>query len=224
VKYPCIPLVFFFSIALLCEADCWKNVQPGQHSAELNCLYLDWEKNPGRQNLTRLIQTLFYVYISESQNPAMRRFFDGMRAARFEEALLLREELIRRYTFDEPASPETASLWAMPAYDARILFVLSQTDRSTIPFAISCAMHLTIYEEIERYFSLNSFRRRCNINDHIFAVILDVKQLSSVLRPLRATATVTGELPSSSGSGKRLYIEFSLSRLFRSERKPASIG
>jgi hypothetical protein len=67
-----------------------------------------------------------------------------------------KDELIKRYTFDGSGSIETTELWAMQPYDAKRLFVLSQTDPSSLPKDINAAMYMAIYDEIERYFYLNS--------------------------------------------------------------------
>lgn len=87
----------------------------------------------------------------------MKAFFDGMRKGNrpFDQAMLFKQDLIRKYTFtDEYQELESSGIWAMQAYDARMLFVLSQTDPQSVSQDITAAMYLSIYDEFKRYFCL----------------------------------------------------------------------
>jgi hypothetical protein len=150
--------LFFLSLAYSAAADCWKNVTPGQHSKEVKCFFEDWQHSSSRQNLKNLIDSIFYVYLTDGQNPSMKMFFDGMRAGdpRFADVFEYKDELIKRYTFEVTTPIETTELWAMQPFDAKRLFVLSQTDPRSLPTDINAAMNMTVYDEIEHYFYLNS--------------------------------------------------------------------
>lgn len=150
--------LFFLSFTYSAAADCWKDVTPGQHTKEIKCFFEDWERSSSRQNLKNLIDSVFYVYLTDGQNPSMRMFFDGMRAddPRFADVFKYKDEIIKRYTFDDFGRIETTELWAMQPNDAKRLFVLAQTDPSSVPGDINAAMYMAIYDEIERYFYLNS--------------------------------------------------------------------
>jgi hypothetical protein len=151
-------LLLFLSIAFTASADCWKDVVPGQHSKEIKCYFEDWEASSSRENLKKLIDSVFYVYLTDGQNPSMKMFFDRMRAAdpRFSGVFSYKDEIIKRYTFDDSQSTKTTELWTMQPYDAKRLFVLSQTDPESVPRDIHAAMYMAVYDEIERYFYLNS--------------------------------------------------------------------
>jgi hypothetical protein len=151
-------ILLFICLANSAHADCWKDVTPGQHSKEVKCFFEDWERTPSRQNLKNLIDSIFYVYVTDGQNLSMKMFFDGMRSGdpRFVDVFEYRNEIIKRYTFDDSASTETTELWAMQPFDAKRLFVLSQTDPRSVPKDINAAMYMAIYSEIESYFYLNS--------------------------------------------------------------------
>jgi hypothetical protein len=151
-------ILLFICLANSANADCWKDVTPGQHSKEVKCFFEDWERTPSRQNLKNLIDSIFYVYVTDGQNSSMKMFFDGMRSGdpRFVDVFEYRNEIIKRYTFDDSASTETTELWAMQPFDAKRLFVLSQTDPRSVPKDINAAMYMAIYSEIESYFYLNS--------------------------------------------------------------------
>jgi len=151
-------LLLFLSLTCAAAADCWKDVTPGQHSKEIKCYYEDWQRSSSRENLKNLIDSVFYVYLTDGQNPSMKMFFDRMRAndPGFSDVFKYKDELIKRYTFDGSGSTETTELWAMQPYDAKRLFVLAQTDSASIPKDINAAMYMAVYEEIERYFYLNS--------------------------------------------------------------------
>ncbi|MCI0448092.1 hypothetical protein L0152_33350 [bacterium] len=151
-------ILLFLSLAYSAVADCWKDVSPGQHSKEVKCFFEDWEHSLSQQNLKKLIDSVFYVYVTDGQNPSMKMFFDGMRSGdpRFADVFKYKDEIIKRYTFDNSESTETTELWAMQPLDAKRLFVLSQTDPDSVPKDINAAMYMAIYDEIERYFYLNS--------------------------------------------------------------------
>jgi tetratricopeptide (TPR) repeat protein len=151
-------LLFFLLFTYLAAADCWKDVTPGQHSKEIKCFFEDWKRFSSQQNLKSLIDSVFYVYITDGQNPSMKMFFDGMRSGdpRFADVFKFKNEIIKRYTFDNAGSTQTTELWAMQPFDAKRLFVLSQTDPASVPRDITAAMYMAIYDELERYFYLNS--------------------------------------------------------------------
>ena len=158
----CIKFVFlillFLSFTYSAVADCWKDVTPGYHSKEVKCFFEDWERSSSQQSLKNLIDSIFYVYITDGQNPSMKMFFDRMRSGdpRFADVFKYKAEIIQRYTFDDSESTETTELWAMQPLDAKRLFVLSQTDPDSVPKDINAAMHMAVYDEIESYFYLNS--------------------------------------------------------------------
>ncbi len=151
-------ILIFICLANSARADCWKDVSPGQHSKEVKCFFEDWEQAPSRQNLKNLIDSVFYVYVTDGQNPSMKMFFDGMRSGDppFVDVFEYKDEIIKRYTFDDSALTETTELWAMQPFDAKRLFVLSQTDPRSVPKDMNAAMYMAIYNEIESYFYLNS--------------------------------------------------------------------
>jgi hypothetical protein len=126
-------------------------------SVDLKCKYDSWLHKPTKTNLIPLLRSLFYVYATDGQDPSMKAFFDGMRKGddAFFQAMLFKRELIRKYTFtDEYQEIESSGIWAMQTYDARMLFVLSQTDPQSVPSDITAAMYLSIYDEFKRYFCL----------------------------------------------------------------------
>jgi hypothetical protein len=147
---------FFLINAASVFASCNEDAQSNP-SIDLKCKYVQWEKNPSKSNLAPLLRLLFYVYSSNGEDPTMKRFFDGMRKgnAPFTQALSFRDELIRKYTFEDEDVSEASAIWAMQAYDARMLFVLTQTDPEIVPPDITAAMYLSVYEEFKRYFCLD---------------------------------------------------------------------
>jgi tetratricopeptide (TPR) repeat protein len=151
-------LLLVLFLAGTAAADCWKDVTPGQHSKEIRCYYEDWQRSSSRENLKNLVDSVFYVYLTDGQNPSMKMFFDRMRAGDpgFSDVFKYKDELIKRYTFDGSGSTESTELWAMQPYDAKRLFVLAQTEPDSIPRDINAAMYMAVYDEIERYFYLNS--------------------------------------------------------------------
>jgi hypothetical protein len=153
-----IYLLLFLFLAGSAAADCWKEVTSGQHSKEIKCYYEDWQRSSSRENLKNLIDSVFYVYLTDGQNPSMKMFFDHMRSGdpNFSDVFKYKDELIKRYTFDGSGSTETTALWAMQPYDAKRLFVLAQTDPASVPKDINGAMYMAVYDEIERFFYLNS--------------------------------------------------------------------
>src|SRR5262245_5404396 len=151
-------LLLFLSLTYSAAADCWKDVTPGQHSKEIKCYYEDWQQSSSRENLKNLIDSVFYVYLTDGENLSMKLFFDRMRAEDpgFSDVIKYKDELIKRYTFNDSSSTKTTELWAMQPYDAKRLFVLAQTDPASVPKDINAAMYMAVYDEIERYFYLNS--------------------------------------------------------------------
>jgi hypothetical protein len=138
-------------------ASCNEEDTQSNSSMDLKCKYVQWEKNPIKGNLVPLLRSLFYVYSSNGEDPTMKKFFDGLRngGAPFTHAILFRDELIRKYTFEDEEVRESSSIWAMQIYDARMLFVLTQTDPQVVPSGITSAMYLSVYDEFKRYFCLD---------------------------------------------------------------------
>jgi tetratricopeptide (TPR) repeat protein len=149
-------LCFFMLNAFSCFASCDPDDSQFNPSIDLKCKYVQWEKNPTKSNLVPLLRSLFYLYASNGEDPTMKKFFDGMRKGNppFSYALSFRDELIRKYTFDDAEMDETSGIWAMQSYDARVLFVLTQTEPQIVPLDITSAMYLAVYDEFRRFFCL----------------------------------------------------------------------
>lgn len=182
-------IVFLFLLlvpALSLADECWSTVQPGQHSQELRCQTLDWRAHPDAEHLKQILDTLFYVYLSDANQPEMKAFFDGMRASdpRYAQAFQMRADLIRKYTFDVPSPGESSALWAMPAFDAKRLFVLSLTEPGALPADIASAMHLAVYDELDRYFDLKSAFRHgdASLRAADYARLLEILQRMAAFR------------------------------------------
>lgn len=139
-------------------AGCWENVQQGQHSQELECRFADWEANPSQQNANVFLKSLFFTYISDGGNLAMKSFFDRLRSRdpKLNALSAHKKNLIQKYTFQDSEQAETAAIWTMQPQDARALFVLSQTEAGSIPPDIASAVHLAVYNQIDQYFYLKS--------------------------------------------------------------------
>lgn len=166
--------------------DCWSRVQPGRHEQELRCLLIDWKAGPDSENLKPVLDALFYVYLSSATDLPMRSFFDGMRRMdpEYVSAQRLRDDLIRKYTFDDAADGESSSVWAMAPADAKRLFVLSQTDPASVPLEIAVPMQLAVFDEMDRYFDFNSaFKQPLgSLSAEEYARLLEVLQRMAVLR------------------------------------------
>ena len=125
-------------------------------SADLKCKLMNWEEQPTKSNLIPLLRSLFYVYASNGEDQTMKKFFDGMRKGdqSFSHAISFRDELLLKYTFADSSNVETSGIWVMQAYDARMLFILTQTDPYSISRDITAAMYLSVYDEFKRFFCL----------------------------------------------------------------------
>jgi tetratricopeptide (TPR) repeat protein len=148
-------------------------------SVDLKCKYINWENHPTKSNLVPLLRSLFYVYASNGEDLTMKKFFDGMRKGDvpFNYAIAFRDELLRKYTFEDSDVVEASGVWAMQAYDARMLFILTQTDPYTVSREITAAMYLSVFDEFKRFFCLQLD------NDSIG--ILPPKEYSRLLEILR---------------------------------------
>jgi tetratricopeptide (TPR) repeat protein len=150
-------LFLFFLSSFASASECWKHVQMGQHDQELACALQEWNADTDVQDLNRLLDALFYVYVSKTDNNDVKKFYDGLRGGRYQyaKALEMKSRLLSKYTFDEQVV-ESAATWSMSPVDARRLFVLTQVDPQSVPYPISVSMQLAVYDEVDRYFNLNS--------------------------------------------------------------------
>ena len=134
-------------------AACVEEVYPGDHAAALSCELKSWEENPQSVDLRSLVQSAFYVYITQENHAAMNRFLTLLRAGRGN-LLELRQKLIHKYSFDDFEPTESSAIWAMVPHDARLLYVLSRTNPGSVSGEIEAAMKLAVYDELERFFLL----------------------------------------------------------------------
>jgi tetratricopeptide (TPR) repeat protein len=149
-------LAILFLLALPAQsvfASCMEQVYPGDHAATLGCQLKSWEENPQNVNLRSLVQSAFYVYVTQENHPAMNRLLTLLRAGRGG-LLELRKQLIQKYSFDDFEPTESSAIWAMIPQDARLLYVLSRTNPSSVSGEIEAAMKLAVYDELERFFLL----------------------------------------------------------------------
>jgi len=133
--------------------------------AELQRVYGNWSRHPDLVTLPVLLDQIYFVYLTDGQNPTLRSFYNALRTDPQIQTIIaqFRLTIIQKYTFDEE-TPETPALWVMPTMDARRLFLTYAVNQNGIPAEILHAMFKGIYSDIERCFAFDlTFRGKLGV-------------------------------------------------------------